>query len=155
TVSNVCHSQLSSSTLASAAHMPPCAAPVWLRVGYSLVSTAVRTRGPDSTAARIPAPPAPTITTSYRCCWITGRLSGLSGDIGVHRNDHIGAQPQRESHRQQQQAFEPEPGAVLAAVAVDDGAQAVAAVQLCQPQQRQVPELPERRGPALRDEVEV
>jgi hypothetical protein len=31
----------------------------------------VRTRGPASTAARIPAPPAPTITTSYRCCWIT------------------------------------------------------------------------------------
>ena len=34
--------------------MPPCAAPVWLRVGYSLVSTAVRARGPASTAARMP-----------------------------------------------------------------------------------------------------
>ena len=33
TVSKVCHSQLSSSTFASAAHMPPCAAPVWERVG--------------------------------------------------------------------------------------------------------------------------
>src|ERR1700758_545914 len=51
--------------------MPPWAAPVWLRVGYSLVRTAVRTRGPASTAARMPAPPAPTITTSYRCSLIT------------------------------------------------------------------------------------
>ena len=33
TVSKVCHSQLSSSTLARAAHMPPWAAPVWERVG--------------------------------------------------------------------------------------------------------------------------
>ena len=45
--------------------MPPCAAPVWDRVGYSLVSTAVRLRLPDSSAARMPAPPAPTMTVSY------------------------------------------------------------------------------------------
>ncbi len=39
------------------------------QVGYSLVSTAGHApRGPASTAALyIPAPPAPTITTSYRC----------------------------------------------------------------------------------------
>src|SRR6185369_11109098 len=98
-VSKVCHSQLSSSTLARAAHIPPWAAPVWLRVGYSLVSTAVRTRGPASTAARIPAPPAPTITTSYRCCWIKARLSELSGDVRVEGDDHVGAQYQREPHR--------------------------------------------------------
>src|SRR5271166_2016915 len=132
--------------------MPPWAAPVWLRVGYSLVRTAVRTRGPASTAARIPAPPAPTITTSYRCCWITGRLSR---DIRVERHDHVSAQDQREPHGQQQQTVEPEPGAVFAAVVVDDGAQAVASVQLRQPQQRQIPELPERRSPALRHVVEV
>src|SRR6201997_2473773 len=132
--------------------MPPWAAPVWLRVGYSLVSTAVRTRGPASTAARIPAPPAPTITTSYRCCWITGRLSR---DVRVERHQHVGAQQTRKPHRQQQQAVEPEPRGILAAVVVDDGAQPVGAVQLRQPQQRHVPDLPERRVPALGHIVEV
>ena len=44
--------------------MPPCAAPVWERVGYSLVSTAVRDRWPASRAARMPAPPAPTMIVS-------------------------------------------------------------------------------------------
>ncbi len=63
-VSKVCHSQESSSTLASAAAMPPCAAPVCERVGYSFEMTAVFAPGPASMAARIPAPPAPTITTS-------------------------------------------------------------------------------------------
>src|SRR6201998_205767 len=132
--------------------MPPCAAPVWLRVGYSLVNTAVRTRGPASTAARIPAPPAPTITTSYRCCSITGRLSR---DVRVEGHQHVSAEHQREPHRQQQKAVEPEPGGILAAVVVDDGAQPVATVQLRQPQQRHVPDLPERRVPALRHVVEV
>src|SRR5699024_4447011 len=50
--------------------MPPWAAPVCDRVGYSLVSTAVRARWPDSMAARMPAPPAPTMTTSYSCTCI-------------------------------------------------------------------------------------
>ncbi len=44
--------------------MPPWAAPVWERVGYSFVMTAVFAFGPASIAARIPAPPAPTMTTS-------------------------------------------------------------------------------------------
>ncbi|WP_078728299.1 hypothetical protein [Mycobacterium tuberculosis] len=65
-------------------------------MGYSLVSTAVRTRGPASTAARIPAPPAPTITTSYRCWQINAaaddavgappaakRRGGRSDEVGV------------------------------------------------------------------------
>src|SRR5215207_5647 len=73
-VSKVCHSQLSSSTLARAAHIPPWAAPVWERVGYSLVITAVRPRRELSSAARRPAPPAPTITTSKVCCWVMGLL---------------------------------------------------------------------------------
>src|SRR5512132_2645132 len=77
-VSKVCHSQLSSSTLARAAHMPPWAAPVWERVGYSLVITAVRARREASSAARRPAPPAPTITTSKVCCWVMGLL-GFAG----------------------------------------------------------------------------
>ncbi len=44
--------------------MPPCAAPVCERVGYSLEMTAVLAFGPASMAARMPAPPAPTITMS-------------------------------------------------------------------------------------------
>src|SRR5699024_12260427 len=65
------HSQLSSSTFAKAAHIPPCAAPVCERVGYSFVSTAVRVRCPASLVARMPEPPAPTITTSYFCTCIS------------------------------------------------------------------------------------
>src|SRR5699024_7622606 len=41
--------------------------------------TAVRARWPDSMAARMPAPPAPTITTSYSCTCIGVRTpSGAS-----------------------------------------------------------------------------
>src|SRR4030095_9332844 len=79
-VSKVCHSQLSSSTLARAAHIPPWAAPVWERVGYSLVITACRAPRELSSAARRPAPPAPTITTSKVCCWVIGLLGGLGGE---------------------------------------------------------------------------
>src|SRR5215211_1545835 len=88
-VSKVCHSQLSSSTFARVAHIPPWAAPVWERVGYSLVITAVRARRELSSAARRPAPPAPTITTSKVCCWAvmsyhlghgTGALGGPWGE---------------------------------------------------------------------------
>ena len=70
-----------------AAHIPPCAAPVCDRVGYSLVNTAVRAFFPDSIAARIPAPPAPTITTSYlwNCISVLPR-TGETGFAGL--NDH-------------------------------------------------------------------
>src|SRR5215216_157702 len=87
-VSKVCHSQLSSSTLARAAHIPPWAAPVWERVGYSLVITAVRARRELSSAARRPAPPAPTITTSKVCCWVIG---DSSGSLGVTLNLRLSA----------------------------------------------------------------
>jgi len=46
--------------------MPPCAAPVCERVGYSFEITAVLAFGPASMAALMPAPPAPTMTMS---CW--------------------------------------------------------------------------------------
>ncbi|MEQ0575390.1 hypothetical protein ABLN97_15355 [Mycobacterium tuberculosis] len=62
--------------------MPPWAAPVWLRVGYSLVSTAVRTPRTRLDRGAIPAPPAPTITTSYRC-W----------QINAAADDAVGAPP--------------------------------------------------------------
>src|SRR3954463_10436957 len=63
--------------------MPPWAAPVCERVGYSLVSTAVRARWPDSMAARIPAPPAPTMTTSYLwTCMLDALSVGTKGRGG-------------------------------------------------------------------------
>ena len=66
-MSNVWISGLSSEALPSAALMPPSAAPECERVGWSLETTA--TSAPArfaSIAARIPASPAPTITTSCR-----------------------------------------------------------------------------------------
>src|SRR3984957_9971508 len=60
--------------LPSEAAMPPCAATVWLRVGNTFVTQAVRS--PDAampSAARIPAPPAPTRTTSKLCSIISVR----------------------------------------------------------------------------------
>ena len=50
---------------------------------------------------------------------------------------------------------QPEPGAGLARVVVDDGAQSVGAVDLCQPEHGQVPDLPERRRPSSGDEAPV
>src|SRR5690606_25689352 len=66
-VSNMCQYQLSSAMLPSDAPMPPCAATVWERVGNTLDSTA--TFSPASancSEARMPEPPAPTITASKR-----------------------------------------------------------------------------------------
>src|SRR4029079_2120268 len=64
-VSYMCQSQLSSPMLPSAAPMPPCAATVCERVGNTLERTATRSPAcAASSEARIPAPPAPTITAS-------------------------------------------------------------------------------------------
>src|SRR5512132_627220 len=67
TVSYMCHSQLSSDMLPSDAPMPPCAATVCDRVGNTLESTAtLRPASASCSDARIPAPPAPTISASKR-----------------------------------------------------------------------------------------
>src|SRR3954449_7854781 len=155
TVSKVCHSQLSSSTLARAAHMPPWAAPVWDRVGYSLVRTAVRTRVEDSSAARMPAPPAPTMTTSYWCVCMVFRTFPVSlrlalrqrrggVDARVEREDDEGAQHEGEHGAEGQQRLQDEAGGVPLAVVVDDRPDAVDAVELREPEHHQVPGLPER-----------
>src|SRR5258706_1987140 len=61
----MCHSQLSSPMLPSAAPMPPCAATVCERVGNTFESTATRRPAwASSSAARRPEPPAPTMTAS-------------------------------------------------------------------------------------------
>ena len=64
-MSKVCFSGSSSPALPSAALMPPSAAPEWLRVGWSFEMTP--TSAPASCAsiaARMPAQPAPTTSTS-------------------------------------------------------------------------------------------
>src|SRR5919108_5902333 len=120
-VSKVCHSQLSSSTLARAAHMPPWAAPVWERVGYSLVMTAVLARLELSSAARSPAPPAPTITTSNVCCWVMGGLLALGGE----GEDRQAPQRPREADDGEVHALVQQPSGVAAGVVVDDHPQPV------------------------------
>src|SRR3954468_8854467 len=107
-------------------------------------------------AARIPAPPAPTITTSYLWnCMVGGLRASVRGHVRVEREDHHRADGQDQDHGRVQQDLQPEPRAVLAGVVVDDGAQPVAAVDLGEPEHREVPELPERRGPAAGDEAPV
>src|SRR5215211_7947041 len=150
-VSKVCHSQLSSSTLARAAHIPPWAAPVWERVGYSLVITAVRARRELSSAARRPARPAPKITTSKVCCWVMGLLGGLGGE-GEDRERAQG--PGQADNGGVDTLVEEAPGAG-AGVVVDDHPQAVAAVQQSQGEHGEVVDPPERVGPAAGHEGEV
>src|SRR5205823_1456415 len=105
-------------------------------------------------AARIPAPPAPTITTSYLWnCMGKVSVASVRGHVRVEREDHHRADGQDQHHRDVEQDLQPEPRAVLAGVVVDDRAQPVAAVDLGEPQHREVPELPERRGPAAGDET--
>src|SRR4051812_14145261 len=146
--------------------MPPWAAPVWDRVGESLVRTAVRTRVEDSSAARMPAPPAPTMTTSYWCVCMVFRTFPVSlrlalrqrrggVDARVEREDDEGAEHEGEHGAEGQQRLQDEPGGVPLAVVVDDRADAVDAVELGEPEHHQVPGLPERAGPLAGDEGEV
>src|SRR5215217_6011607 len=151
-VSKVCHSQLSSSTFARAAHIPPWAAPVWERVGYSLVITAVRARRELSSAARRPAPPAPTITTSKVCCWV---IRGLLGGLGGEREDREGAEGPGEADHGGVDALVDEAPEAGAGVVVDDHPQAVAAVEQGQGEHGEVVDPPERVGPAAGHEGEV
>src|ERR1051326_7533015 len=63
----MCQSQLSSPMLPRAAPIPPCAATVCERVGNTFERTATRKpAAASSSEARMPAPPAPTITASKR-----------------------------------------------------------------------------------------
>jgi hypothetical protein len=61
----MCQSQLSSPMLPSAAPTPPCAATVCERVGKTFERTATLSpASASSSEARMPEPPAPTITAS-------------------------------------------------------------------------------------------
>src|SRR4029077_7517443 len=99
-VSYMCHSQLSSDMLPSAAPMPPCAATVCERVGKTLDRTATdKPASANCSDARMPAPPAPTMSASNlrtgrtltpspprRCLWV-----GLRPD---HRRASLSPCPQ-------------------------------------------------------------
>src|SRR5256885_16686144 len=93
----MCHSQWSSSWLPSAAQMPPWAAPVWERVGYSLVSTALLTPlRASSSAAQRPAPPAPTMTAWYS--WIAVWPTTRAGVAALTCSDRAHERGQGQSH---------------------------------------------------------
>src|SRR4051794_7305258 len=131
--------------------------------------TAVRTRVEDSRAARMPAPPAPTITTSYWwvCIGVDAFLfleesSGCAErreQVGrgarrarVEREDHERAEDDDDGERQVQEALEDEAQTVPLGVVVDDRADAVGAVDHREPEHEQVPDLPEGRRPLAGDE---
>src|SRR5687767_9527472 len=115
--------------------MPPWAAPVCERVGYSFVSTAVRVRSEDSRAGRTPAPPAPTMTTSYVRCAVpmavSAALASRTGGVrrvGIHaqaeREDHEGGQHADAEGCEVEQPLQPETGAGALDALLDDGAEA-------------------------------
>ena len=86
-VSYMCQSQLSSDMLPSEAPMPPCAATVCERVGNTFDSTATdRPASASCSDARIPEPPAPTMSASKRR---TGsEASGRARSLSVHATVH-------------------------------------------------------------------
>ena len=122
-------------------------------------------------AARMPAPPAPTMTTSYwwvcigvdafLCSWgRTCRASAVQNDgqqvrrrarrARVEREDHQRAEHDHDDEREVEQALERQPHAVALRVVVDDRPHAVGAVDHREPQHQQVPDLPERATPTCR-----
>src|SRR5207245_4754169 len=85
TVSYMCHSHESSPMLPSAAPIPPCAATVCERVGNTLESTATLKPASDNcSAARRPAPPAPT-TTASKLRFATATLASPEALSRPHR----------------------------------------------------------------------
>src|SRR5207249_11345807 len=85
-VSYMCQSQLSSDMLPSDAPMPPCAATVCERVGKTFDSTAtLRPASASCNDARMPAPPAPTISVSKRRVGSFMRTSAIVGPAPLSR----------------------------------------------------------------------
>src|SRR6266851_283842 len=100
TVSYMCHSHESSPMLPSAAPIPPCAATVCERVGNTLESTATLNPVSDNcSAARRPAPPAPTTTASK----LRLATATLDSPEELHRPYRVVGE------RQKNQNFEREP----------------------------------------------
>src|SRR5512139_2608556 len=98
----MCQCQLSSLTLPSEAAIPPCAATVCERVGNTLDSTVTLRPASDiASAARMPAPPAPTTTTS-KVRFATLITAPLHAPQDLYRPDHIQQQGQDHAHMYQQ-----------------------------------------------------
>src|SRR5262245_18102738 len=107
----------------------------------------MRVRVEDSSASRMPAPPAPTMTTSYVCVCISGfplpallgallganREGGLGVDARVEGEDHERAEDHDEERAGDEQPLEDPARAVLLRVVVDDRPDPVEAVQLGEP----------------------
>src|SRR6266702_2060203 len=118
TVSYMCHSHESSPMLPSAAPIPPCAATVCERVGNTLESTATLKPASEScSAARRPAPPAPTTTASkLRFASATSgspedlhRPAGVAGECEDH--DHLQRKaPAGRLHVVHENIAHPDPG---------------------------------------------
>src|SRR5439155_20914894 len=96
-VSYMCHSQLSSDMLPSDAPIPTCAATVCDRVGKTFDSTATdKPAAASCNDARIPAPPAPTMTAS-KC--ITGKRLAITLAAGSHGPPQNVNRPTRVRHQ--------------------------------------------------------
>src|SRR6185436_13685574 len=96
TVSKKWKCQLSSLMLPSEAPMPPCAATVCERVGNTLDSTAtLRPARASCSEARMPEPPAPTMTTSNL------RLETFTATSESPQNLHGPAQAADQPHDRQ------------------------------------------------------
>src|SRR5699024_8791896 len=119
-------------------------------------------------AARMPAPPAPTMTTSYSCTCIGVRTPlrasgaaerGEEARVGargarLEREDDEGAQDDHDRGRRVEHHLQGQTGAGALGVVEDDRADAVGAVDHREPQHEEVPDLPERAGPLAGDEAE-
>src|SRR6476661_3281478 len=118
----------------------------------------------------MPAPPAPTMTTSYLCVCISAVSFAFLGrpwsscahgesrgrvEARVEGEDDQRAEHHDEQGARHQQTLEDPPGAVLLGVVVDDRAAPVEPVQLGEPEHQQVPGLPEGAAPLAGDEGEV
>src|ERR1700755_1840570 len=85
----MCQYQLSSLMLPSDAPMPPCAATVCERVGKTFDSTATdRPASPSCSDARMPEPPAPTITASKRRRGSLLWIATIGWDFGSSATSH-------------------------------------------------------------------
>src|SRR5699024_11894878 len=121
-------------------------------------------------AARMPAPPAPTMTTSYSCTCIGVRTPlaasggfaerGEEARVGpgrarLEREDDQRAEHDDDGRCYVEDELQLQAGRGALRVVEDDRADAVRAVQHREPQHREVPDLPERVRPLAGDEAEV
>src|SRR5574337_1372239 len=151
--------------LPSAAPIPPWAAPVCDRIGYSLLSTATLAWGASSRAARNPAPPPPTTIASnsgpfatvssrsicpHRCL---RRLAHDSPGLEGHE-DNRAHDPEDEAHYPHRR-FRRQSPSPRSYVVGEDAAQPHETVRQGEEQYQHVVDPPQRRAEPRRHEGEV